>query len=286
MLTKFEKQANLTGIAAGAICTAQLPADRVHHGLYLVCRKAAAAAMSEAEIEADVGKIIIRLDGDIKIEATAAQLFDVWRYWYGQHGAFTIAGLIPIPFTRPNLIPAIHRAALAWGMKGVESYTIEVAIAGVATLVSIEVWCEVEDRVAELGRHLCIGYHPQSFASTGVQELNTLPFGDNDKAMLAIHIGHGSGAIKSVNCKATISNKSEEIYAELAAEANNHILRQAGRTNQTGWYHIDFAQINDVSGYLPSGPISAFRQQIDWGTQPNNYPVLIEEVRGLTTAVA
>jgi hypothetical protein len=285
MITKFEKQANLVGIAAG-VCTAGLPAERVHHGLFLLCRKAAGVAMTEAEIEADVGKIILRLDGDIKLEATAAVLFDIWRYWFEQYGVFTPAGLIPIPFVRPNLLPAIERSLFAWGMQDIEAYTLEVNITGVATLQTVEVFTEVEDAQRRLGRHLALRYCPQNFGSTGVQEVTSLPFGDNDTGMFAMHIGHGSGAISSVTSKATRAGRSEEIYDELPYEANDHILRQAGRTKQTGYYHVDFSRTNDKDGFLRSGPIAAFRQQIDWATQPDNYPIYIEEVRGLLRDVA
>ncbi len=280
MIPQLKKQANLTGIGAGAVCTLPLPADKVHHGLMLVCRKAAGAAMSRAEVIADVGDVVIRLGGDIKIEASATFLLDMFKYWHDKEGAFTIAGALPILYTRPNLISAPERALMAWGMKNVESYTIEVNITAVATLVTIEVWTLIEDATRNLGRHLCISRHPQTFAATGVQQLVTLPFGDSDIAILADHIGESTGDINSVIVKAG----GNDIIDEVPMELNNMMLRHAGRTAQTDYFHLDYSVINDKAGFLPSGRLSSLRYDVEWeagGGAPGNYLVHREEIRGL-----
>jgi len=285
MFPEMRKQANLPGIAAGAPCGLPLPPIGVHHGLYLMCRKAAGVPMTRAEIIADVGTITLRLRGEPKIEATATVLLDLFKYWFDSQGAHTVAGLIPIPFWRPNLQSAAEKALISWGMDDVKSYTIEVDIVAVATLVTIEIWCEIENRIAPLGRHLCIGYHPQTFAATGVQDIITLPHGDADAGILAMHIGESTGDINALTVKAN----GIDIIDEVSMEMNNHALKKAGRTGQTDYYHADFSVINDRTGYLESGPLKSWRVQPEWelaGGAPGNYPIHIEEYRGLASPPA
>lgn len=285
MFPEMQKQANLPGIAAGAPCTLALPCFGVHHGLYLMCRKAGGVPMTRAEIIADVGNITLRLRGEPKIEATATVLLDLFKYWWDSEGAHTVAGLIPIPFWRPNFQSAAERALISWGMGDVRSYTLQVDITAVATLVMIEVWCEIENRVAPLGRHLCIGYHPQTFAATGVQDIIGLPKGDADVGIVAMHIGESSGDINSLTVKAN----GMDIIDEVSMEMNNHCLKKAGRTGQTDYYHADFAVINDKTGYLESGPLKSFRVLPEWeaaGGAPGNFPIHIEEYRGLNVPPA
>ncbi len=288
MIPILEKQANVPGIAAGAECTLGLPRKGIHHGLYLMCRKAAKAPMSRTEIIADIGRIILRVNGDTKIEATAQTLLDLYKYWFDKNGAHTVAGVIPIPLWRPNLIPALDRSLVAWGMKDVISYQLEVVVTAVVTLVSIEPWCEIEDGNRNLGRHLCIGYHGQSHAATGVQELTTLPYGDPDVGVLVAHIGESTADIDNVSVQAGYPSRTQVIIDQLPMEMNNHILTKAGRTGQTDYYHADFSQINDKAGYLPSGPMRSLRYKIDWevaGGAPGNYVIHTEEVRGLSKPI-
>lgn len=284
MILQWKKQQNVGNIAAGAVCTVELPKDKVHHGLMLVCRKAALAVMSRAEIIADIGDITVRVDGDIKIEASITTLLDLFKYWHDKDGAFTVAGAVPIMYTRPIMPTAEERSLLAWGMKGVRSYALEVNVTAIATLVSIEVWTLVEDAERALGRHLCISRHPQNFGATGVQQLTTMPYGDPDVAILVDHFGESTGDIDNITVKAN----GNDILDAVPMELNAMVLRQKGRTVQTDYYPVDYSLLNHRAGYLSSGGLTSLRYEIDWeagGGAPGNYLVHREEVRGLTQPV-
>jgi len=287
MIPILEKQANLTGIEEGATCTAKLPARGVHHGLYLVCRTAAGVGLSEGEIEADIGKITLRLDGDVKLEMTAQALLDLDRYWFAKDGSHTVDGVIPIRFWRPLFPTAAERALLCWGMADVGSFTLEVEVLtpGGLTVSSIDVYCEIENAVRKLGRHVVVRYNPDSFAATGEQDISRFELGDAGQGILAMHFEHGSGQIDA--CTVRVNDK--DLMQDVPQELNAHRLRQFGRTQQTGYFHADFSVINDKTGYLAGADVKTFRQKLDWNSgagAPGNFVIYNEEILGLKSDIA
>lgn len=287
MIPVIKQEATKSGMGAADKVTIDLTAAGVHHALFLDCRKAAAATMTEAEIEADVGKILIKVDGEPKIEMLASEAFDIWRYYRAKNGTHTVASVLPIWFTRPNFKRLVDRQAIGYGMADVRSFTAEIDITGVVTLASITPRSYIEpDNTRKLGRHLCIRRLTDYFGSTGVQQIDKkLPFGQADIGMFALHFhqGAGAGVFVDVTIKASAGQGVDsDIYPEMNLALHNLLNYDNERTIQTGWYHVDFALTNDPTGYLPLGPLTNLRADINWVTNaPLSFPILCEEVRGL-----
>lgn len=293
MIPVIKQEATKSGMGAGDKVTIDLTAAGVHHALFLDFRKAAAATMTEAEIEADVGKILIKCDGEPKIELLASEAIDLWRYYHGKDGTHTPASVVAIDFTRPNnFMRLIDRQAMGYGMNDVRSFTCEIDITAVVTLASIQPRSLIEpDNSRNLGRHLCVRRLTDYFASTGVQQIDKkLPFGQMDHGLFAIHFhqGAGAGVFTDVTIKSSAGQGVDsDIYPEMVLALHNLLNYNAGRTIQTGWYHVDFALTNDPTGYLPLGPLTNLRADINWATNaPLSFAILCEEVRGLTRPVA
>ena len=293
MIPVIKQEATKSGMGAGDKVTIDLTAAGVHHALFLDFRKAAAATMTEAEIEADVGKILIKCDGEPKIEMNAAEAIDLWRYYNAQKGAHTIASVVPIWFNRlGSLNRLIDRQGFGYGMADIRSFTCEIDITAVATLASITPRSYIEpDNNRRLGRHVCVRRLTDYFGSTGVQQIDKkLPFGQADIGMLAMHFhqGAGAGVFTDVTIKASAGQGVDtDIYPEMNLALHNLLNHDNGRTIQTGWYHVDFALTNDATGYLPLGPLTNLRADIEWATNaPLSFPILCEEYRGLTQPVA
>ena len=292
MIPVIKQEATKSGMGVGDKVTIDLTAAGVHHALFLDFRKAAAATMTEAEIEADVGKILIKCDGEPKIEMLASEAFDMWRYYRAKNGAHTPASILPIWFTRSNFSKLIDRQASGYGMADIRSFTCEIDITAVATLSSIRPRSYIEpDNTRPLGQHLCIRRLTDYFGSTGVQQIDKkLPFGQRGVGMFAIHFhtGAGAGVFTDVTIKASAGQGVDsDIYPEMVLALHNQLLQDAGRTIQTGWYHVDFALTNDPTGYLPLAPLTNLRADINWATNaPLSFPILCEEVRGLVPPVA
>jgi len=287
MIPVIKQESTKSGMGAGDKVTINLTAAGVHHALFLDFRKAAAALMTEAEIEADVGKILIKCDGEPKIEMLASEAFDIWRYYRAKDGAHTPSSVLPIWFTRSNFARLVDRQASGYGMADVRSFTCEIDITAVATLASIQPRSYIEpDNSRPLGTHLCIRRLTDYFGSTGVQQIDKkLPFGQAGMGMFAIHFhqGAGAGVFTDVTIKASAgTGVDSDIYPEMVKALHDLLLHDHGRTIQTGWYHVDFALTNDPSGYLPLAPLTNLRADINWATNaPLSFPILCEEVRGL-----
>ena len=292
MIPVIKQEATKSGMGAGDKVTIDLTAAGVHHALFLDFRKAAAATMTETEIEADVGKILIKVDGEPKIEMLASEAIDIWRHYHAKDGAHTIASVVPIWFTRKNFNRLLDRQAIGYGMADVRSFTCEIDILGVTTLASITPRSYIEpDNGRKLGRHLCIRRLTDYFGSTGVQQIDKkLPYGMRDVGLFALHFGVGAGAgvFTSVTVKASAGQGVDsDIYPEMNLALHNLLEHDNNRTVQTGWYHVAFDLTNDPTGYLPLGPLTNLRADIEWATNaPLSFPILCEEVRGLTGPVA
>lgn len=277
MIPELIKLKNLSGIEDGGRPVVDIPRSGIYHGLFLVCRKAASALMTEAEIETDISNIRIRIDGDQKFDLTAAVLFDLHRYWFAKYGAYTIAGQIPIWLTRPHLQFAAERSLLAWGTKDVNSFTLEMDLAAsLSALVTVELWAMVESGSRELGRHLCVSKNPRSYAGTGIHQVSDMDYGDPDNLILVDHITEGSGTIDDVTVRLNKSDVNQEVPAALVAMLG----RDVGRTVQSGYYSVDYAVFNDRAGYLPSGGLSNLQYDINFSVQPDNFIIYREEIRG------
>jgi len=276
-----------SGFSAGDKVVIEFTPAGVYHAIFLDFRKAAAAAMTEAEIEADVGKIVLKINGEPKIELLASEAIDLWRYYHARDGSHTISSVVPIWFNRNKVFGRLFdRQMMGWGMADVTSFTCEIDITATATLASITPIGYIEpDNTRRLGRHYCVRRLSDYFGSTGIQQIDKkLPYGQRDIGSFAIHFGAGSGEFKTVTVKASSGQGvDQEIYPEQTVALNDILLHDHGRTPQSGWYHVDFALTNDPTGYLPLGPLTNLRADIEWTTAaPESFPILCEEVRGLT----
>lgn len=282
--TSMQQLPNLSDITAGRTNTVLVPASGVLHGIYLYAH-ASGTPLNRAQLINDIGDIRVRVDGKLKIDVDAEFVLDDYAYWFDQHGAFTEAGVIPILLWRPNLPDAFERALLAWGTEDVESIALEVEIldtsAGTGTVDTVEVFIEVEDDRRVLGKHLCISQHLRNFATTGEEQVNTLPYGDKDVAILAEAIEDSTGTIDEV----TVQEGQVQMYQSLPAAVNDLMLHCRGRTEQTGYYTVDHSKLNHRLGYLYSGALSSYLMSITWSSAaPNAYSIFRTEVRGLQSS--
>lgn len=292
MALTIKKEATKSGIGAGDKVVLDLNVAGVYHSVVLDCRKAAAASMTEAEIEADIGKICVKLNGETIQEFTAAQAFDLWRYYYAKTGAHTVASTIPICFTRPIFNRMMDRSAMGIGMKGVKTFTVEIDITAVVTLASITPFTHIEpDDSRGPGRHLRVRSLPDYFAAASLQQVQKkFLCGNSNVALLAAHFDTGAGAATVTNftLKGSAGKGVDvDIFPEITPALNELLIHNAERTQQTNWNHIDLCLENDPVGPLNMGPLTGLRLDILWVTAaPLAWQLLIEEIHGLTGPLA
>lgn len=279
--TQIKKQPSMTGIGAGNVATAEVPTTGTHYGLFLRCLTSAGADLTPAQIKADVGNIVIRLDGEQIIEASATFLLDLQKYYGDSIGAGNVNGIIPVYFAPAHLALFSERAVFALGTADINQFTIDANIVGVAQLSSIEVYSEVTNEVRNVGQHIRIKKFPQNFGTTGTQEITTLPKEGPSVGYRALHIEDNTGTIDKV----TVKIGGNDIYDEVDDTLAQVLNERQKRTPQTGYYHVDFSRNNDLTSFLPMKGVQDFRQQIQWsGSAPNNFNIYAEQIHNLKTA--
>lgn len=279
MLTQIKRQPSMLGIAAGNKAAINIPTTGTHYALFLECLSAAGVPLTRAQIIADVGDIVIRIDGTEIYTCTATFILDLQKYYGDAIGAGNVNGYIPIYFAPMHLPSFAERSVYALGTNNIGVISVEVNILGIAVLAAINVYSEVTPEVRPLGQHIRIKRFPQVFGSTGEQEITTLPKEGNSVAYKALHI-EVPGATTITN--ATVKIGGNAIFDQVKQGLCDMMLRKELRTAQTDYYHIDFAKNRDLTSFLPMAGVQDFRQSIIWATAaPTNYNIYAEQIWGL-----
>lgn len=276
LLQKPLKQPSLVGnFAANAKLTTNIPTNGTHYMLLLRCLTGAGVELTRAQILADVGTIILRINGKQIWEGTAEFFLDRQKYYGDCYGtaAGNVDGYIPLFFYLPHLESDPERRVMGWGMQNVNSFEVEVNLLGAAQLASMEAYSVVSDEVRPFGRHLRIRRSPQNFPTTGEQEIVTLARENGNCDYLALHIEAGNGTFQDV----TVIVNNVIIHDHVPPGMNKVMLAAHQRTPQTGYYHVDFGRRNDLSSILPMAGVTDFRVKPYWITAaPDNYDIYAE----------
>jgi hypothetical protein len=270
------REPDVIGVAVGQANAKILTRANVHKVL-LRCLTAAGAELTRAQMIADVGDIVVKLDGEaIWNGCDVTFLLDRQKYLGDIAMGGNVDGIIPLDFTRQLLATASERKVTALGLNNVGSFTIDINVIGVAQLSKIEVYSVIDgDPIRNLGQHVRIDRLSRNFAATGVQELTDLPFQDSRAiAYLAEHIKYSAGAVSKVR----VRRNGVDVYDQLPLNVNAVMLNNAQRTRQAGYFHIEFDAERDLYCALPM-PAQSLYHEITWITAaPNAYSVYIERL--------
>lgn len=279
--TTFRKSSDLVGVAAGAKITGKIETLNNIHGLYFYLT-GSGTALTYAQIVADVLDVRVRLNGELIVEATGEQLLDLYKYHRDALEAHTVAGVLPILFTRQHLPVAGHNTAFALGMLGEDGkshnvLTYELNFKTVSiTADSGEVVYEHDHLApAKLGLHVRLLRHDRTFSATGYQDITDLPKDKEGVDILAYHVAKGGIT------KLTVKVNGRDLYEETPYEVIKQELHRSGRIAQTDYTHIAFDTKNDLASMLRSGPGNIVDLLVKpyWGTSPaGSFQILAEEV--------
>jgi len=287
MFTQIQKQANMQGIAASAVATTKIPSAGTLYALYFRCLAAdGVTSLTVAQIKAAIGNIIIRIDGEQIMEATATFFLALQKYYGDSIVAGNVNGVLPIYFAQPTFATFPERSLFAIGMKNIGAFTVDMNILSTAVLSSIQVFAEVTAESRNVGQHVRIYKHPQTFATTGDQEINSLPKSEITAAYKALHIETGSdtGGIDRV----TVKVGGNAVFDQVDSVLNGVLLSRDMRTTQSGFYHVDFCRSRDLTGMIPMAGLQDWRQIITWNSAaaPSNYNIYSEQIWGLNVAAS
>lgn len=288
MLTQLLKQSNAVGVASNVTATVRIPTSGTHYGLILNCLGSANAASSIANIKSSLTNFILRHNGEQIMEGTPTFFLDLHKYYFDAYtgGAANVAGVVPIPFAPYHFNNFEERRLFAVGTKDIQTMTLDIVcgtlVGGATGVTSIECYSEVDPEVRMRGQHIRIKKFPQSFATTGVQEVSTLPLEGPTVGYKALHIELGTGV--GVAADVTVKVGNYAIHDQIKTAVNTVLSNFGRRTPQGAYSHVDFGKNNSIASFLPMALVQDFRILINWTTTPTSFNIYAEQIHGLAQA--
>jgi hypothetical protein len=268
---------SLRGIGAGLTATALLPTGITYHAIQLRCTIAGVEA-TPAEIIAQVEDVKLTLNGDAKIDASAAEIAALHRFWRTKNSLDPIAnGILTVWLARPELQEIDGQDGPAWGTLDQNSFNLDVKLAAGATIDAIEPrgWVSKGE---PLGRHITIRRLTDFMAGAGDKVLSDFQNPNAEYQMLAIHIDRSGGAgnlITSLNLKADQVDEWDGPYGFI-----QNLLGVYGFNQQSGWTHLPFAMRGRPLDSLPM-VMNDLRLRLTCSGALNNFNVLQERIEGI-----
>lgn len=252
----FIRTNSFNAVAAGQTATLDLPVGGLtYHQLRLYYATATAGGATEANMEAEITAIRLKVDGKVQRRIKPAELFDLNRF----NGFGVNAGELPIFFGEPNRRTVQGEDALAWGTADISNFQVEVDIAGGAGVTSLSARAEVERIARPMGPIVKWRRHTIPITATGINNVTTLPKSD---AYYRLHAW--SGNIDAVEVRV-----DQETRFEADPTQMGNLLADYGLTAQAGVFHVVFDRTLRVGDALAmrgaQRAVSEFRVDFDMG---------------------
>lgn len=281
MFKQLKKQPNLAGVASGGIANGRIPTIGTLYAILLKINGTVAQTITEIG-DTNKNLITVRADGEIIIEATPTFLFMLQKYYGDAIGDGNVATaddcILPIRFDRYHLPTDSERSLYGLGLADVGALTVDIQIGTLATITSIEMFALMTPENRRMGQHIRLNRFPNSFASTGLQEISTLPKGGVDEGYAALHIEENAGTLQSV----TVKKGGYVIYDQVNELLNDCELAHNYRTPQSGFFHVAFDSTRDLTGFVPMAKVKDWRQELMWITAaPTTFSIYAERIFGL-----
>lgn len=255
--TRWRQFANASGVAASGRSTCNIPIAENVHRIQFRFQAAGGAALTRAQLITDIADFTIKINGtNIVDHLNTTQLLDLFKYYHDAEGALAAPlGIVEIPFVRSDLPVWPLNRAFALGMVGNSgglnalSYEINYT-AGLVTAATCEVHVEYDLYPPET-----LGYHVQlkNYARSAVTGTGQIPIEDLPKAhkgVLAYHFAAGTIT------RWTVAKGSQMVFDGTPVDTLIVSHNRQGRTDQTGYFHLDFAGNNDLNAYEELGSMA------------------------------
>ena len=232
---------NFNSVGAGQKATLDMPVGpRAVHSVRVLYGTGTAGGPTRANMEAEIDRVRVRVDGRTQREFSAAELFAINAY----HGVAVQDGELPIFFSEPWRRTIAGEDALAWRLGDINTFQLEIDINSGATAPTLAARQVFDDIPAEASAMLPIVKWRRfniPVTATGRRDESGLPKSD---AYYGIHAF--SGNIDNVLVKT-----DQKEWWDLSEAQMQALLTDYGFVPQTNMYHIDFAHTARVSDVLP-----------------------------------
>lgn len=229
---------DFSSVGAGQRATLDIAPGPTFHGLIFEFKRGGALA-TQAQMEADISLIRLKLNGKVQREFTPTQLFKI----LGAYNQPIVTGYIYIPFSEPWARTPLGEDGLAWGTgEGVETFQISVDIVGGVPSPELKAFAEVSYEKRAIGFIKKMRSNEVPITKTGVNAYS--PEIQPLDSYSAIHCF--SSNITSLEVETDRNERFEGSKTFLDA-----LYRQKGITPQTGVTHIMFNQTGRPEDALP-----------------------------------
>ena len=287
----MQKFADITPVAASGKATADLPASGTYYSILLHCLDGG-AAVSVANIIADITNVRLTLDGTTVWEASAQAIFNLFDQRYNAYGASPQAGVLPILLSADHLESMNEAEITGYGMGGIGVMQLEIDFgASVGTSGHIDQVAVYAERIAStrpLGLHRELHRYERSFASSGDQEITDLPIEKfkGSVATAAYHLLYDGSAAVVQDVEVIVNSN---VVKKFKPDTVKHVLERSRRKNMIttaagSMFTIPFDKSNNLTGFLPHVGLDDFRIKVNWSAAPGAYTVVRESYHGIGQA--
>lgn len=205
-------------ITTGQITTLQIPTGEKIQSLMLYFVTAAGAAVTEAQLRAEIGLIRLTINGVDKISTTAARLLDVYEHFSTRVGTPAgIAGAVELNLGRLVYTDPVLNNLVGFGTADISTIQVQVTALTATNVASVIAISQREPVTEKLGTHCTLIDYPQNFNATGQHTVDTLPR-DTNSAYLFNFINLGaSGVIASSEARVNGVTITEAIQPNVNA---------------------------------------------------------------------
>jgi len=226
---RLRKEQSFNGVGAGQTAVLSLNTVGTYRDLYLFYNTGTAGGPTQANMEAEITQIRLKLNGQVQRTFSARQLFDLFETYRGRT---VLDGVLRIPFSEEWLVSPGGEDAGSWGMGGISSFTCEVDIAAGATnptLRASTVWNPNTTNIGNIVRWERFTVQPSAAGDVDF----TPP---RRGAIIAQHYDMTNVTLNS----ALVLWDQEERLIDGSKADIDEVLKAHDFVPQSDWMHVDF----------------------------------------------
>lgn len=263
---KYRVQHESRPLTSSQLQTIQIPPYGKIFDLSLIFTTSAGAAVTEAQLRAEVSNIRLTINGTDFINATPAQLLDLYEHLASANVGVpaAVAGGLELNLGRLVFSDRGIRDAFGIGTADVQSIQVAVTAGTLTNVANVQAFSTRQIDLAEKLGTVCkfISY-PRNFNATGDDAFDTLPR-DPDTVYLAAMVATGaSGVITQSGVKVNNITVRDPAPVTINSLQNSN----AGFAPVTGYYIHDFMD-GTATSRLPMAQVNDFRITTTFSTAP------------------
>lgn len=234
------KLPSANAVGAGQTATIDVPLGPTYRAIYLRYKQSG-TLVNEATMKAQIGDVRVKVNGKPQRTHSVTQLLEMLKVY----GISAVTGHVPLLFAEPWRRDALGEDALAWGTADVDTFQIEVDIAGTATAPALEAYAVIDRTRRSLGAIKRVRRFVLSPTAAGDFQFQHLP--KQGTSYFAAHLFEGIADNVSNVLAEVDQNKVFDVPSTLLST----VMAHNGLAKQSGIYSVQFDMLSRLTEALP-----------------------------------